>query len=103
SQRVEYLWAYRATPLLIKRFIAKNTAVVRVIWILFAFFVFTKVEKAALYVILLVYLAVIVPVRWVERRNWADDECWRWGVEDGKPVGAFPVWAETSDGDEAAQ
>ncbi|CBJ33168.1 hypothetical protein Esi_0435_0017 [Ectocarpus siliculosus] len=103
SQRVEYLWAYRATPLLIKRFIAKNTAVVRVIWILLAFFVFTKVEKAALYVVLLVYLAVIVPVRWVERRNWADDECWRWGVEDGKPVGTFPVWAETSDGNEAAQ
>ncbi|CAM9843869.1 unnamed protein product [Ectocarpus sp. 8 AP-2014] len=103
SQRVEYLWAYRATPLLIKRFIAKNTAVVRVIWILLAFFVFTKVEKAALYVVLLVYLVVIVPVRWVERRNWADDECWRWGVEDDKPVGTFPVWAETSDGKEAAQ
>lgn len=102
SQRVEYLWVYRVSPLLIKRFIAKNTAVVTVVWILFSIFVFTGVERTALYVVLLVYLAVIAPVRWVECRNWANDECWRWGVEC-EPVGTFRVFAETSDGNETAR
>lgn len=84
-QRFEYLWVYRAFPLVVKRFITENNSVVSFLWFALAVCIFEVREssKTPLYCVMSLYVVSLWEVRRREWRNWKKDPCWRWGVEGG--------------------